>query len=217
MMKTGRDSTFKEKMSVFQVSLNNQFQGYLDVDPRTQQINPSAVDSVGTEMTTSIQRTIYVTGPNRTYRKLFDGQTFTDCNYWKRFAYPQAPLDQAFISVVTDDGSVYSDFAEENVFPMVYNVTVASGSTFATPANIVDILGTTGGNATFVQMTNNGAQDVKVQINGNTNAVFDLGPAVTQVFNTGDLTISKLAFQGPASGTSSAVQIIASVLSACNS
>jgi hypothetical protein len=203
-------------MSVFKVALNNSHQGYMDIDPRTQQINPSAVDSVGSQMVTSLQRTIYVAGPNRTYRKLFDGQTFTDCNYWKRFAYPQVPLDQAFISVLTDDGSVYSDHAEENVFPMVWNVTAAGGSVYAD--NVVDILGDTGGYATFVQITNVSGNSVKVRINGNTNAVFDLGAAVTQVFNTGDLTISKLEFQNNASGaTTTTIQVIASVLSHCNS
>ncbi len=206
-------------MSVFQVALNNAYQGNLDVDPRTQAINASATDSFGTEMATSIQRTIYVAGPNRTWRKLKDGQTFTDCNYWKRFAYPQVPLDQAFITVTSDDGSVYSDFSQENVFPQVWNVNALTGTTFATPANIVDILGTTGGYATFVQLVNeSGGADVKVRINGNTNAVFDLISGTVQVFNVGDLLISKLEFQ-PLSGsaTGTIIQVIASVMSTCNS
>jgi len=205
-------------MSVFKVSLNNSYQGYMDIDPRTQQINPSAVDSVGSQMVTSLQRTIYVTGPNRTYRKLFDGQTFTDCNYWKRFAYPQVPLDQAFISVVTDDGSVYSDHAEENTFPVVSTLTLAGGSVYTTSGNSIDFVGDYGSPATFVQITNVSGNSVKVRINGNTAAVFDLGAAVTQVFNTGDLTISKLEFQNNASGaTTTTVQVIASVTSTCNS
>ena len=128
-------------------------------------------------------------------------------------------MDQAFISVQTDDGSVYSDFATENVFPQVWEiVTAAAGSVYSTSGNTIDILGTTGGNATFVQLTNVSGNDVKVRINGNTNAVFDLGAAVTQVFNTGDLVISKLEFQNNASGaTTTVIQVIASVLSACNS
>ncbi len=205
-------------MSVFKVALNNSYQGYMDIDPRTQQINPSAVDSVGSQMVTSLQRTIYVTGPNRTYRKLFDGQTFTDCNYWKRFAYPQVPLDQAFISVVTDDGSVYSDHAEENTFPIVSTLTLAGGSTYTTTGNSIDFVGDYGNAATFVQITNVSGNSVKVRINGSSSAVFDLGSAVTQVFNTGDLTISKLEFQNNASGaTTTTVQVVASVTSKCNS
>jgi len=205
-------------MSVFTVSLNNAHQGQLDIDPRTQAINPSAVDTRGTQMATSIQRTIYVAGPNRTYRKLFDGQVFTDCNYWKRFAYPQVPLDQAFITVTTDDGSVYSDTATENTYPLVQTFTLAGGSTYATAGNSIDFVGTYGSNASFVQMTNEDSTSVKVRINGNANAIFDLAGVTTQVFNTGDLTISKLEFQNNASGATTVnVQLIAALLSTCNS
>ena len=100
-------------MSVFRVKLNNAAQGALDINPSTL-----------LEFNTSIQRTIYVTGPKRIYRKLLDGETFTDCNYWKKFAYPQVPYDQAFIEVVSDDGSIYSEIEEENNYPMVYNIIV---------------------------------------------------------------------------------------------
>ena len=84
-------------MSVFRVKLNNASQGLLDTD-----IN-------GVQNETSIQRTIYVTGPNRINRKLVDGEEFTDCNYWKRFTEDEMGAESAFIEVVTDDGSVYSD------------------------------------------------------------------------------------------------------------
>jgi hypothetical protein len=62
-------------MSVFRVNLNNSVQGTLDLNPATT-----------AEFVTSVQRTVYVTGPNKIYRKLADGDTFTDCNYWKKFA-----------------------------------------------------------------------------------------------------------------------------------
>src|SRR5262252_1576913 len=205
-------------MSVFKVTLNNPCQGYMDIDPRTQAINPSAVDSTGVQMNPSIQRTIYVTGPNRTWRKLFDGQTFTDCNYWKRFAYPQVPLDQAFIKVVTDDGSVYSDFAAENNFPVINNVSVVGGTSYSTPANVIDYVGTYGNPASFVQLTNNSTGTVKVRLNGNTSAVFALTGGITQVFNAGDLSVSKLEFDNSASGsTTVSVSVLASVTSVCSS
>jgi len=199
-------------MSVFQVALNNPYQGYMDINPTTQAIVPSSVDQLGVQMNPSIQRTIYVTGPNRTWRKLRDGQTFTDCNYWKRFAYPQVPLDQAFINVVTDDGSVYSDFAPENNFPVAQNLNVVGGTSYSTPANVIDFVGTYGNPASFVQLTNNSANGVKVRLNGNTNAV------LTQVFNAGDLTVSKLEFDNSTSGaTTVSVSVLASVTSMCNS
>jgi hypothetical protein len=200
-------------MSVFQVQLNNTQQGTLDFNPTGAVF---ATNYPGGQMQPSIQRTIYVAGPNRTYRKLFDGQQFTDCNYWKRFAYPQVPLDQAFITVVSDDGSVYSDNPAENTFPKVYTKTVSGGSTFS--SNLVDILGDTGGYASFVQVTNEGSQSVQVRINGLSTAVFTLPGNATQVFNVGDLQISRLEIDNSSSGaTTTTVQILLSILSKCYS
>src|SRR3954469_4535762 len=104
-------------MSVFSVKLTQGVgrtaQGFLD---------PSVVSGA------SIQRTIYAPGPNKINRVLFDGQTFTDVNYWKRFAYPNLPHDQAFINVVTDDGSVWNDFSQDNSYPVSYTSTLVNGT-----------------------------------------------------------------------------------------
>lgn len=190
-------------MSVFRVNLNNTVQGRLDIDPAT-----------GAEFDPSIQRTIYVTGPNRIYRKLTDGEQFTDCNYWKKFAYPQVGYDQAFIEVVTDDGSIYSDIPEENNFPTVYDRTVADGSTYA-GANLIDIVGDYGAAANFVQITNQaGGGDVQVKLNGLAGAIFTLLTGDTQVFNYGDLAVTSLDFAN-SSGTAATIQVIASVKSGC--
>lgn len=190
-------------MSVFSVKLNNTQQGGLDINPAT-----------GVRFGTSIQRTIYVTGPGKTYRKLFDGETFTDCNYWKRFAYPQLPLTQAFINVDSDDGSVYSDIAEENTYPKVYNIAPASASVYTD--NVVDILGDTGGFAVFCQITNQGSQAVKIKVNGL--AIFDLPGNTDQIFNHGDLSVTKLEFDNSTSGATTAdIQVLMSIKSPCNS
>lgn len=206
-------------MSVFKVALQSIAQGYMDLNPSTATPYQAALyGNLGAEMNPSIQRTIYVAGPNHTYRKLKDGDQFTDCNYWKRFAYPQCALADAFISVVTDDGSVYSDVSEENTFPKVYDLSIVNGTTYTNANNIVDILTDTGGFAVFVQIANNGATAVKVRLNGVANAVFDLSAAETQVFNHGDLSISKLEFANTVSGGgTSAVQVLVSVKSVCNS
>lgn len=90
-------------MSTFRVKLTSTGQGLLD--------------TAGQANGASYQRTVYVMGPGKVNRKLKDGDTFTDVNYWKRFAYPQVPLDQAFIEVVSDDGAPYTDLASENVAP----------------------------------------------------------------------------------------------------
>lgn len=192
-------------MSVFKVKLNNEVQGNLDLNPSTT-----------AEFVTSIQRTIYVTGPNRIYRKLTDGEQFTDCNYWKRFAYPQMPKEQAFIEVVTDDGSIYSDVPEENNFPTVYSFTVSDGSAFGD--NVADIVGDYGYPANFVQINsvNPSGGDVRVKLNGLAGAIFDLKAGDTQVFNYGDLAVTKLNFDN-SSGSDQDIQIIVSVKSVCNS
>ncbi len=202
-------------MSVFQVQLNNTQQGRLDLDPSTATaMTDNAHYHLGTQMQPSKQRTIFVAGPNRIYRELLDGVQFTDCNYWKRFAYPQVPLDQAFITVVTDDGSIWSDYLPENVYPLTFGGSTAynvlTTDTFAT--NFIDVMGTYGGFALFTQITNLGTvsnQDIKVQLNGSTTAVFSLAHGDTQVFNSGDMSISKIAFLGGVADTT--VQVILSV------
>jgi hypothetical protein len=196
-------------MSVFKVKLNQGDQGNLDINPAT-----------GLEFTTSVQRTMYVAGPNGKIREIVDGTTFTDCNYWKRFAVPAVSSDTAFIEVLTDDGSVYSDIASENTYPVVTTVTVHADEVFAD--NVIDIAGDTGSYATFVQMTNSGNSstgDLLVKLNGSSSAVMQLGGGTTQVFNAGDLAITQLAFQpvgtgfvGPAN-----VEVVYSVQSICNS
>lgn len=208
-------------MSVFKVKLNNPQQGYLDYDPRTQSVTATPPLGEGSQMQPSIQRSIYVAGPHGTYRQLKDGVTFTDCNYWKRFAFPQAPLDQAFIEVVTDDGSVYSDNSEENTFGVVFGgdtaYSVLTTDTFAT--KYIDILGTYGGVAKFVQIESLGSsspsQDIKIQLSGSTSAIMKLKAGDSQVFNAGDLAITKLAFQGGSSNVD--LQIILSVKVVCTS
>lgn len=198
-------------MSVFRVKLNNTQQGRMDL-----RFDSNVEGNHGSQFATSLQRTIYVAGPGKTYRKLFDGDTFTDCNYWKRFAYPQVPLSEAFIEVVTDDGSAYSDVASENTYPKVYNMLITQGTDFED--NVIDILGDTGGYAVFVQIANQGSTAVRVRLNGVTDAVFDLGASETQVFNSGDLQVSKIEFVNNVSGGSTAdVQVLLSVRSVCNS
>jgi hypothetical protein len=190
-------------MSVFKVKLNSTAQGLLDKDP------------FGAQFAVSKQRQMFVAGPNRTYRLLKDGDQFTDCNYWKKFAYPQVSLADAFIEVVTDDGSVFSDVAGENVYPKVYDLTLVGGTTFVD--NVADIAGDTGGFATFTQITNKSlTQDVRVRLNGSTSAVFDLAANHTQIFNLGDLVVSKIEFDNSSSGAVDAdVQVILSIKSVC--
>ena len=212
-------------MSVFRVKLNNVNQGLLDRDPSTAVAGLGPHQNVGgDQMSVSKQRSVYVMGPNRKNRLLVDGATFTDCNYWKRFAYPTVPYNEAFIEVVTDDGSVYSDIPGENTFPVVWKPgtdgVIAAGADPDATNMTLDIAGTYGGFASFVQITNtDGTDSIQVRLNGLAGATFTLAADSTQIFNSGDLSVSEIAFDNSASGTAEvdAVEVILSVRSVCNS
>lgn len=197
-------------MSVFKVKLNQGVQGDLDINPAT-----------GLEFATSVQRTMYVAGPNGRIREVVDGTTFTDCNYWKQFAVPAVSANDAFIEVLSDDGSVYSSVASENTYPVATTVTVSSGEVYGD--NEIDIAGDTGNFAAFVQMTNNGTDspddDVLVKLNGSSSAIFTLAAGSTQVFNAGDVSVTHIAMQPVAAGFvgPASVSVIYSVTSVCNS
>jgi len=204
-------------MSVFRVALNNREQGLLDKDPSTASAGAVTGQGLGTQIDPSKQRGVYVMGPNLINRLLIDGDTFTDCNYWKRFAYPQVSLEDAIVEVVSDDGSIYSDVASENVYPYVYDESIVAGTTWTD--NEVDIAGDTGGYAVFAQITNKHAsQDITMRLNGLTTAVMDLPADSTQVFNSGDLSLSLIEFDNSTSGAVGPVevQVVLSVRSVCN-
>lgn len=185
-------------MSVFKVNLQNVKQGLLDIDPTT-----------GLPFVVSKQRQCYVMGPHKTNRLLKDGDTFTDNNYWKQFAYPQCVYERAFITVLSDDGSIYSDVPEENTFAVGNTFTL---TTSYNATNMIDFVGTYGAPARFLQVTNNdNTNGIVGQINGNTNVTFTLGHNESQVFNANDIAITMLQLKA-AAGTPSAT-VIASVRS----
>lgn len=189
-------------MSVFKVTLQNIKQGLLDIDPTT-----------GQPFATSKQRQVYVMGPKKKNRLLKDGDTFTDSNYWKQFAYPQTTLERAFITVLSDDGSIYSDVAEENTFPVGGTYTLA---TSFNSTNTIDFVGTYGAPARFLQVTNmDNTNAIVGQLNGNANITFTLAHNETQVFNANDLAITMLQLKSSA-GTPQA-NVIASVRSVSQS
>lgn len=149
-------------------------------------------------------------GPLHTNRLMKDGDTFTDCNYWKQFAYPQTTYTNAFIEVLSDDGSFYSNVPDENTFGIGATWTV--NTTSFTSAFTIDFVGTYGAPATFLQVTNNDATNsVVCQLNANTNIQFTLPKGTTQVFSSGDIAITML--QVKASAGAPNVTVIASVRS----
>ena len=213
-------------MSVFKVQLQNINQGTLDLDPST---HPLAMGSGNQPATygqhgetfgvhnpnsgsASVQRTIFVAGPHGTYRLLKDGEQFSDCNYWKRFAFPQTNRENAFIEVVSDDGSIYSDIPSENVFSAGATETITDD--FAD--TVIDFVNNHGGPAKFLQVQNlDGAIAIDGELNGDVNVTFRLNAGETQIFNQGDLVITMIRLKAD-SGTPN-VSWIAGVKSVCNS
>jgi hypothetical protein len=188
-------------MSLFQVQLNNNVQGKLDLNPAT-----------GLQFETSVQRTAYITSCSGKIMELADGAEFYGSNYYKQFvASPvgTANEDTSFLSVVEDDGSVYVE-GETASIPLVTAVTTVTTS-FVTA---VDYITNFNGVANFLQITNNAVTAVNVQLNGSTAAVFSLDGSATQVFNSGDLHISSVAFSA-ATAASASIQIIAGVKVSC--
>lgn len=182
-------------MSVFRVRLSNNRQGLLDIYDN--------------------QRSAYIMGPNRINRRLKDGETFVDCNYWKRFAYPNVPLEEAFIEVVEDDGTIYSDRVQDNTYPKVYNISAAAGSSFS--ENRADVEGDSGSFALFAQIANRSdSDDVRVRINGLESAIIDLPAGSTQTFNVGEVTIGLLEVENPSENPVE-VQIVVSIRVAATS
>ncbi len=197
-------------MSVFRVKLNNNEQGRLDLDPSTD--TSSTYGQLGTPFTTSKQRTIWVAGPNRSYRLLKDGDTFTDCNYWKKFTADEVGYTNSFIEVVSDDGSIYSDIPEENVFSVGATETLSTSFS----DTVIDFVTDHGGAARFLSVQNlDGSIAVTGELNGDTNITFKLAAGETMMFNQGDMVITMLRLKG-ASSTPSA-SWIASIKSTCNS
>ena len=171
----------------------------------------TSVDSNGL----SLQKTIYVPGPNLVWRKLTDGETFTDSNYWKRFASVAdggtLPENAALLSIDSDDGTIFDDHNPgNNTFAVVEDLTVAVGTGFGLAANQIDVVGTHGGYAIFTQIVTD--VDVTVRINGSSSADLDVS-AGSQVFDNGDLQISSLAFSNlPSGGSDATVQVLMSIV-----
>jgi hypothetical protein len=180
------------KMSVFRVKLSNGKQGLLD-----RHLN---------------QRSAYIMGPNRVNRKLKDGEVFTDCNYWKRFAYPQVSLEEAFIEVVEDDGTIYSESLPTNTYPRVYNILAKAGSGFE--ENKADIAKESKSYATFAQITNkNNLNKIKIRLNSLNSAIIEIPPENTQVFNVGEVTIGSIEIDNSEGEEDVEVQIVVSIKS----
>lgn len=207
-------------MSLFTVTLNTDVQGTLDKTYET---------GAGVQAVPSLQRTIFVTGPNGVHRKLKDGDTFTDCNYYKRFCPYDATTNSsgcdpkdAILVITTDDGSVWSNVAAENTFLKVYNLTAEQGDTYTDTNCYADIAGDFGSYANFCQIQNTqssgGSASINVKINGSANAIFTLAAGQTQYFNPGDVQVTAVAIDNSSSGNATAyIEVICGIKSVAQS
>lgn len=196
-------SVFRVRLSQPSTGRNRNSQGYLD-------------SHVGVDTTYSVQRTMYAMGPNKINRKLADGQTFTDCNYWKRFAYPQVAYVDSFIDVVTDDGSVYID-GQVSTYPRVYARTIVAGTSYSATNNIINIFEDNGGYAVSGQITVRSGSGITAKLNDLSTALLTVASGTTQSFQSGE-TLSKIAIDNSASGaTNSSVEVLVFIQSTCNS
>jgi len=179
-------------MSTFKVKLT---QG----DKRTGDGN---LDTQAQSSGTSVQRTMFAMGPGKINRKLKDGDTFIDCNYWKRFTYPTIPYNEAFIEVVSDDGSVYVD-GKDSTSVKTYTKALLTATTHTTANNILDVVGDNGGPFKWASITTD--RDVTVRINGVAASDFVVALGTTHTFNNGDVLISRLTFANASGSTANVV------------
>lgn len=190
-------------MSVFRVNLHSFNDG------------PADSKAFGTAANQQLVRSTYVMGPKRINRLVKDGETFTDCNYWKRFAYPALPLNQAWIDIVSDDGSEWVD--QEGFVPSyakVYSLDIDSSQDIDTNDKAT-ILTDTGSVTNFCQITNLSSAAVKIKLNGSANAILTLPATSSQVFNANDLAVSLVEVDttGISVTGTKKVEVICSVLS----
>lgn len=216
-------------MSVFRVKLTQGLQGNMEVAAGYADL---VANSAGANF--SEQRTLYVMGPKKMNRLLADGATFTDCNYWKRFVSvanggDAASPEAAFLEIVTDDGSIWSDDTQETttIAQITYTTQAAyANSTWTCPIGVAtsgtgayDILANLGGYASFIIMTN-GAQATKLNLNSagtvaapTAGTVLDIASSGTITLSADDILVGRLALQG----TSTTVYLVIGVKAQANS
>jgi hypothetical protein len=225
-------------MSLFRVQLNNTMQGRLDQNVYTRaQVGYNAEGAGSYQSETyapaasfvasetqpitgagSLQRTVWLTGPNNVKRELHDGDSFTDCNYYKRYCYPyclgrtdQERLQNAILVCDYDDGSTWIDGSGD------VHAYGGKGHSLPTPVSVLLTAASptltipSGSYANFVLMTNispsSGA--AFISLNGG-QATVTLDSGVTMTFDKSEICITSITVTG-ISGGSEAVEVLYSV------
>jgi hypothetical protein len=128
-------------------------------------------------------------------RTFKDREVFEGSNYWKRYCSPSMPQKDAYLIIIEDDGTIYSEDDSENNQPFIVTKKVAAGSSYDDEGNEIDLMKEQGTFATFVLIRNkNSSQEINVKINGSKNAILELDGNDEISFDKGDIPISKLNF-----------------------
>ena len=142
------------------------------------------------------QQSVNLPMPQGQGEKIFkDREVFEGSNYWKKYCVPSMSQEDAFLVIIEDDGTIYSEDDSENNQPFIVTKKVAAGSSYDDEGNEVDLMKEQGTFATFVLIRNkNSSQEVNVKINGSKNAILELDGNDEISFDKGDIPISKLNF-----------------------
>jgi len=88
-----------------------------------------------------------------------------------------------------------------------YALAIGSGDTYEANEITFTDSDELGRVARFVQISTKENAEIRVRLNGSNDAIFTVEGNSTQIFNRGDLKISKLAFDNTASGGSPSVDV----------
>ena len=135
------------------------------------------------------------TPQNQGERTFKDREVFEGSNYCKKYCTPSMSQADAFLVIIEDDGTIYSEDDSENNQPFIVTKKVAVGSSYNDEGNEIDLMKEQGTFATFVLIRNkNASQEINVKINGSKNAILELDGNDEISFDKGDIPISKLNF-----------------------
>ena len=148
-------------------------------------------------------------------RELHDGDTFTDSNYYKIYT-PEFMGTEAFLDLVTDDGSVYIKESQETIIPRSYALDVDADSVYAD--NVVDIYADNLGFAVYCQITVVGEGTAPTfKFNGLSNALLSIPCGVTQTFDKNEIQFSKIEIDNSQDGSQAlTVSIFSSIQKSSN-
>jgi len=155
------------------------------------------------------QRTVNLPTPEGPHKTFKDREIIEGPNYWKRYCSPSMPHGEAFLVILEDDGTIYSDNDSENTYPFIVSKKVAPGSSYEDEGNEINLMKEQGTFATFALIRNkNASQEINIKINGSKNAILELDGNDEISFDKGDLPISKLNFDNSEGKEEVKLQII---------